>query len=395
MGSDGRQHRGGVRDTGDGTLEITFQYNGRRERARLDLNPNEKSHVKRARDLRTSIIQAISRGTFTFQEYLPGSRGALEEAKALKSTEALTLAKAFEKSLAVLIEDIEPETLSTYHRDARAWMSTLGADTDVAKITVANIKEAVSKLKISVKRIRNFLIPLRHAFVYAVDDRKVETSPLDSYKVKRRKKKPDEEDAEELREIPFTVKEVALLETADPYSGQIWRLWAYTGCRGQELVALKWSNVKPDGLHIRRAIRTGRIKSTKTESGKRIIQISPQAQAALDALKEHTGHQEYVVLNPNTKKHFHGDRPLRHCFIRDSSKVGLPYKEPRLLRHSFASWHLETGESPLWIAQQMGHKTVEEVLRTYARHIPKNIDTHGQKFQAALKAGRDLGHGFD
>jgi len=348
--------------------------------------------MNRARRLRAAILEAIERRTFTFREFLPQSRHARKELDSIEIAKSLTLAQAFEKSLPLLTH-VEPETYATYVRESRSWLDKLGTDTPIEKITVADIKEALAKFKISEKRIRNFLIPLRHAFQYAVEATKIPLNPVDSIKVKKlprdrgRKKKN--------REIPFTVTEVERLATADPYSGHIWKLWAATGCRGQELNGLKWSDVKRNGIHIERAVRTGREKDTKTEAGERVIQISPRAQEALDALKRHTGHQEYVILNPHTKKRFHGDRPLRHLFIRDCSKIGMPYKEPRLLRHSFASWHLEAGESAAWIAAQMGHRTVEEVLRTYARHIPRNLGKPGSRLEAALKEGRDLGHGFE
>jgi integrase len=393
LGSDGREPRGGVRDTGDGSIEISFQYRSQRVRERLALDPSDTSNMNRARRLRAAILEAIGRGKFTFREYLPQSRHAQKELDSIDAAKSLTLAQAFERAIATL-PHLQPETRATYVRESRAWQDAkmLGADTAVETITVADIKAALAKLTISRKRIRNFLIPLRHAFDHACDAGKIKSNPVDSIKVK---KLPRDHEIDQEREIPFTVKEVDRLAKADPYSGHIWKLWAATGCRGQELNGLMWSDIKRDGIHIRRAIRTGRAKSTKTPSGLRVIQISPQAQEALGALKKHTGHQEYVILNPNTQKRFHGDRPLRHCFIRDCSTIGLPYKEPKFLRHSFASWHLEAGESPAWIARQMGHKTVEEVLRTYARHIPRNLDNHGSRLQAALKAGRDLGLGFE
>jgi integrase len=394
MGSDNREPRGGVRDTGDGSIELSFQFQGRRFRERLALDPSVTSDMNRARRLRAAILEAINRRTFSFRQFLPQSRHAQKELDSIEAAQSLTLAQAFEKSLATL-DHLEPETLATYVRESRAWQKLFGADTAVEKITVADIRDALKELGISRKRIRNFLIPLRHAFDYALDKEKVKSNPVDSIKLKKLRQDPDLKEKKRQREIPFTVKEVQRLAKADSYSGHIWKLWAASGCRGQELNGLRWSDIKRDGIHIRRAVRTGRLKSTKTESGERVIQISQQAQEALDALKKQTGHQEYVILNPNTQKRFHGDRPLRHRFIRDCSIIGLPYKEPRFLRHSYASWHLETGESPAWIAIQMGHKTVEEVLRTYGRHIPKNIEDHGKKLQDALKAGRDLGHGFE
>lgn len=49
----------------------------------------------------------------------------------------------------------------------------------------------------------------------------------------------------------------------------------------------------------------------------------------------------------------------------------MRYRYPYQLRHTFASWALSSGENPLWVARQMGHKDVSMVLRVYGRYIPE------------------------
>jgi integrase len=39
-------------------------------------------------------------------------------------------------------------------------------------------------------------------------------------------------------------------------------------------------------------------------------------------------------------------------------------------RHSFASNALAAGESPSWVAAQLGHATAEMLFKVYARFIP-------------------------
>ena len=40
------------------------------------------------------------------------------------------------------------------------------------------------------------------------------------------------------------------------------------------------------------------------------------------------------------------------------------------MQHTFATLMLELGESPGWVAQQLGHTSVEMVYRRYHRFIP-------------------------
>jgi hypothetical protein len=114
---------------------------------------------------------------------------------------------------------------------------------------------------------------------------------------------------------------------------------------------------------------------------------------ALAELKKMTGARTHVCINPNTDEPFSGDRALRERFKSDCLKFGVRYRDVRLLRHGYASWALEAGESVLWVSRQMGHASVEEVLRTYARYIPENLERHGQKLQKALRENRDLAAG--
>jgi integrase len=393
LGSHAGKDLRGVADTGNGSIEITFMYQGKRERPRMPWPPTS-ANLKRASTLRATVLTAIDKREFTWALFFPDSKQALKEKPVALG--ALTLGVAFEKALALSVKFVTPETLATYKRDARAWCSkeALGEATDVETITKNRILEALNKLEIGNKRISNFLIPLRSAMEYAADERKF-ANPMDSLKVRkiRTPKIPGQKASRSnKRPVPFLVSEIALLETA-PH-GSYWKLWSAIGTRPEEIIAARWDNVREDGLHITEAKVSGRLKEPKTAAGERVILLSPRALEALETLRPITGHQEYILLNPNTAKPFHGDRPIRHLFQRDCMFVGIRYKKPNLLRHTYASWNLEAGESLTFLAGQMGHTTIEEILRTYARHIPENSDPPGRRLQAALLAGRNLGGGI-
>jgi integrase len=355
--------------------------------------PPTPKNLKHADRKRSAALDAIKEGKFSFKAYFPDSKRAAQEQERIAGN-GLALGTALDKAVALV--SVSKETHATYLREVAFWKRELDKDTDVAKITMPQVQEVLKKRGVSRKRMSNVLIPLRAALDYAVNERKIPLNVLDALKVGRiRRVNFDDADQRGTeRADPFLISEVATLATAER-TGAYWKLCAYTGLRGEELSALKWSDISAAGILVQRAVRNGRYKGPKTKAGRRLVEISPPAQAALDAIRVLNGHREFVIINPNTDEPFTGDRPLRRCFQHDCLVLGVKYKQPKFLRHSFASWYLEAGESPLWVASQLGHATVEEVQRTYARHIPKNTDVHGSRFLLALKAGRDLGTGAE
>jgi Phage integrase family len=43
----------------------------------------------------------------------------------------------------------------------------------------------------------------------------------------------------------------------------------------------------------------------------------------------------------------------------------LPYRKPRAMRHSYATWMLEAGADLRWVKDQLGHASIEETEGTY------------------------------
>jgi len=49
------------------------------------------------------------------------------------------------------------------------------------------------------------------------------------------------------------------------------------------------------------------------------------------------------------------------------------------MRHTYASMMLMSGESPQWVATQMGHTDWTFTARTYTRFIPDDAPDEGRK----------------
>ena len=68
-------------------------------------------------------------------------------------------------------------------------------------------------------------------------------------------------------------------------------------------------------------------------------------------------------------------------------KAGLKKRNPYQTRHTYATLLLASGESPEWIANQLGHTTTTMLFRVYSRFIPNLTREDGSAFEAFLQNG--------
>jgi integrase len=64
--------------------------------------------------------------------------------------------------------------------------------------------------------------------------------------------------------------------------------------------------------------------------------------------------------------------------------LGLKERRPYQCRHTAATLWLAAGESPQWIAMQLGHTTTEMLFRVYARFVPNLTRKDGSAFERLL-----------
>lgn len=65
--------------------------------------------------------------------------------------------------------------------------------------------------------------------------------------------------------------------------------------------------------------------------------------------------------------------------------LGLKERRPYQTRHTAATLWLAAGESPEWIARQMGHTTTEMLFRVYSRYVPNLTRQDGSAFDRLLQ----------
>jgi integrase len=67
-------------------------------------------------------------------------------------------------------------------------------------------------------------------------------------------------------------------------------------------------------------------------------------------------------------------------------KAGVRYRKAYATGHTYASMMLAAGESPMWVATQMGHTDWSLTAKRYARWIPVDMPDAGSKAEKRWSA---------
>jgi integrase len=187
--------------------------------------------------------------------------------------------------------------------------------------------------------------------------------------------------------FPFTLEEVErILGTVRSDYRDYLMVRFFTGLRSGEVDGLKWKYIDFTSrlILIRETRVLGADDYTKTDGSQRDIQMCTPVYDALrrqEAVSRHRG--EYVFCNqvgrPVDNKNFTErvwDPLLRH--------LELPPRRPYQMRHTAATLWLAAGESPEWIARQLGHTNTQMLFRVYSRYVPNLTRKDGSAMERLL-----------
>lgn len=135
-----------------------------------------------------------------------------------------------------------------------------------------------------------------------------------------------------------------------------------TGCRVNEALTAEWKLID-------RQNRIWRVAASNSKSGK--SRAVPLSDAALDVLDQigTEGNFDYVFTNPDTKLPF---VHIRHTWNRIRGKAGMPWLRLHDLRHSHASFLINSGCSLFVVQQVLGHAD-SRVTQRYAHLSSKTL----------------------
>lgn len=153
--------------------------------------------------------------------------------------------------------------------------------------------------------------------------------------------------------------------------GQDWHalftLALATGMRKGELLALRWIDVTPDRVHVRRTYSPhtpGGFSGPKTRHGLRSIPITASTRTVLEKLLIWSPESELVfprwdggVLDPRT---------VSAEFTRLCVAASVPRIRFHDMRRTFTTWQFANGAEPKTVQRMLGHSTPTLTLSVYA-----------------------------
>jgi integrase len=392
-----------------GCLILDFYYQGKRCREQTAL-PDTPANRKKVQKLLDKIEEEMSLGTFDYARFFPNSK----QLARLEETPMATAVKAVSAAIAGVpypgTNGVDLDATPLFRDFAETWLSEKSVewrksyrdqvrqDLDrtliprfgervVGRITKADILsfradlakvQARGKTKmLSNPRINKLLAPVRMILNEAADrfDFRTPFANIKQLKVKR-------SDVQ-----PFSLEDVQrVLATVREDYRAYFTVRFLTGMRTGEIDGLKWKYVDFERrlILVRETVVKGREEYTKTDGSQRDIQMS---QAVFDALKVQEGAtrslSQFVFCNGLGKPMDHKNVTNRvwYPLLRH---LGIAPRRPYQCRHTCATLWLAAGESPQWIAAQLGHTTTEMLFRVYARYVPNLTRKDGSAFERLL-----------
>ena len=150
------------------------------------------------------------------------------------------------------------------------------------------------------------------------------------------------------------------------------RLLLLTGCRKNEILALRWDDIDRTA---------GELRLRDSKSGARQVPLTLAVEGVLARLPRIEGNP-WVIAGQKPGTHLKG---LGHVWQRLQARAGLEDMRIHDCRHSFASQALALGEGLPLIGRLLGHQKVTTTAR-YA-HLARDTEK-----VSAAKVGDSIGH---
>lgn len=346
------------------SIRLTFKYNDEPVKRTLTINDKPMlptpANVKYANRLAAEIKDKIRHGTFSMAEYFPADG----------SSHTGTISAQLDTWLAT--QRVEKSTRAGYNSAVKFWKTAevdggpLG-DRALRAVRTSHLLTALAtRPHLTGKTINNYVSVVRDALELAVTDKLIaENSAAAIKRAKHQKDPPDPFELEEAEKIIVAARDRYPAQTAN-----LIETWFFVGPRTSEIFGLRWPRVLlPTGkLVISEALVAGERKGTKTSYEREVI-LNSRAMAALQRQRQHTQLKgEIVFPDPATGLPWSVQDFLKHVWTPLLARLGIRYRRPYNMRHTYATLMLMAGMMPAFCAKQLGH-SVSEFLKTYARWL--------------------------
>ena len=356
------------------SIRLRFQWQGEARYPTLMTNgapmAPTPANIRFAERLVAEVREKIRLGTFSYAEFFPSGTNA-------NTGVSLT----FGRQLATWLDAqrIEASTRAGYGSACKFWREAVVDGLPLGERPLRTIKHSdllralATKPNLSGKTVNNYVSVAREALALAEADGSLAGNPADKIPRASHQKEPPD---------PFTRAEIeAVIEDLRQRQPEpIWSLvefWTYTGMRPSEVAGLRWASVDLASAYVqvRQTIVRGVEKATTKTAVSRTVLLNSRALAAIQRQRKHTQVAgDHVWLDPRYGTPWLEERAFRRSYWTPTLKrLGIRYRSPRHMRHTFATMMLMAGRTPGWCAKQLGH-SVEIFLRTYSKWVAGEQD---------------------
>jgi len=339
-----------------GIFYIDYYQNGQRKKKSLQTkNPKiaEKKFQTFCYEYQHKLIPESGRMTLiTFLEK------KLHEYKILKSVDHFRrITRVFKYMLEIFGDEKFLDTFKS--EDGRLFIRK--------RKEMGNLSKGRSHIVVSNKTINNDLQIFRNIINEAVDEGFIPTNPFVSLRNLTHISK--ERDA-------FTEDELKLIFSKAPLIyKRFYQFLLYTGCRKNEAVNLKWSDIdfQKNLLYIRK-------ENTKTKKAK-VLNISVELRDIFQSITKNDS--EYVFTNRAGRKH----QNISYIFSIFKQKLGIRNEVTlHSFRHTTATYLLRNGYDISMVSRILGHSDIYITMKNYSHLLVDDLKSMSEDYCKKMNA---------
>ncbi len=371
-------------------LFFDFSYKGKRCREQTTL-PDSLANRKRMKKVLANIEAEITLNTFNYATYFPDSKmvAIFDEQLQAKAKQEGDV-PCFEDFAKQWLLEMKIEWRTTHYKTVdqilRKYLIPYFGDKKLTAINRDDIFAFRASLAtvpgrkgemLSPSRINHIMDPVRMILAEGAMRYKYVTpyQKIKNLKVPRTDVKP------------FSLEEVKLIidKVRKDYRNYF-IVRFFTGLRSSEIHGLRWQDVDFDRrlIAVRKALVDNKMIDVKTDGSFRDIEMSGPVHEALQQQQQATGNLEFVFTT-TVGTPLSTTNVTKRVWYPLLRHLKLKQRRPYQTRHTAATLWLASGETPEWIARQMGHTTTTMLFRVYSRFVPNITQADGSAFERLLK----------
>jgi len=365
------------------SIRVRFEYRGKPRKETLYLNDAPlaptPSNAKYAGRLVLDIKRKIADGSFNYADYFPHSPHREAQAESVPM-----LHDVMDKWLRTV--EIKNSTRRTYRLRLDNFWKVALKDRPVAEVVYSDILEALKAgTWKSGKSRNNELSLISQVFELARRDKLIIENPCaEVERAAYQKPGPDPFDLGEVRRILDHLRAHRPEQILN-----FVQLMFFSGLRTSEGIALRWGDIdfqKREMLIDGANVYDEESDTTKTYES-RIVKLTKPAMEAIERQRAHTQLAgEHVFHDPKTGEPWSYVKitDVRSFWKSTLTKLGIRYRRPYNMRHTYATIGLMSGAKPGFLASQLGH-SLRMFFTVYAKWLNgADDDREMEKFEQAI-----------